>query len=75
MFHQCYAPGSWLQQLIKVDEIEKKIPTEFFQAQMAKAKKSEIRQYIGTVVKSDNTLEQLIMFLLHLHQPYPDRQI
>jgi hypothetical protein len=23
MFHQCYAPGSWLQQLIKVDEIEK----------------------------------------------------
>jgi hypothetical protein len=35
-----------------------KIPTELFQAQMAKAKKSEIRQYIGTVVKSDNTLEQ-----------------
>jgi hypothetical protein len=35
------------------------LPTEFFQTQMAKAKKkSEIRRYIGTVVKSDNTMEQ-----------------
>jgi hypothetical protein len=37
-----------LQQLIKVDEMEK-IATGFFQTQMAKAKKK---------VKSDNTLEQ-----------------
>jgi hypothetical protein len=48
MFHQCYAPGSWLQQLIKVDEIEKKYQLNSFKHKWQRQKK----------VKSDNTLEQ-----------------